>query len=116
MELEISSKFKDEIQSKLKETHIGNIIVTPPINEDYWLFRVKLHKDQAILGFPKFFTIGIGFALEDDWNTNLPYPSEAEHICDHIWHNKKYKEITREQVIKAIKMIQKASAEMEKIK
>jgi len=40
------------------------VMFTPPVGEDYWLFRVKLFKDQAIIGFPKFGTIGIGFAIE----------------------------------------------------
>ena len=30
---------------------------------------VRLSDAQAILGFPKYLTIGIGFAIEDDWNT-----------------------------------------------
>ena len=61
--------------------------------------------------FPKFSTIGIGFVQEDDWNTNLPYTSTTETIYNHIKHNKKYKQITKAQVIKAIKMLQKAAKE-----
>jgi hypothetical protein len=63
------------------------VIMTPPISGDYWAYRVKLTDTQAVVGFPKFFTIGIGFAEEEDWNTNLPYTSTAEAITDHIWHN-----------------------------
>ncbi len=81
------------------------LMMTPEIDEDYWAYRVKLCKDQSIVGFPKFTTIGIGFAQEDDWNTNLPYTSNAEDICKHIWHNHKYKEITKAQTIEAIEMI-----------
>jgi hypothetical protein len=63
------------------------VMMTPPITADYWAYRVQLTDTQAVVGFPKFFTIGIGFAEETDWNTNLPYTSMAEDITDHIWHN-----------------------------
>jgi len=91
----------------------STLIVTPPISREYWLFRVKLHGDQAIVAFPKFRTIGVGFALEKYWNTNLPYVCEAETICDHIWGNREYECITRSQVIEAIKEIQGCCAEYE---
>ncbi len=87
------------------------ILITPPIDEDFWKYRVKLYKDQAVVGFPKFNTIGIGFAIEDDWNTNLPYTSEASEIVSHIWHNREYVSIKKSQVIKAIKLIQDAVKE-----
>lgn len=89
----------------------GSMIFTPPIDEDYWCFRVKLFDDQAIVGFPKFGTIGIGFAQETDWNTNLPYTCDAQQIYDHIKHNKKYDEITDEQCLEAIRLIQQALSE-----
>jgi hypothetical protein len=63
------------------------ILFTPPVGEDYWTYRVGLTEGQAVIGFPKFGTIGIGFAVEEDWNTNLPYTQTAEAITDHIWHN-----------------------------
>ena len=44
----------------------GGILMTPAIGEDYWVFRVQLHEDQALLAFPKFFQLGIGFAQEED--------------------------------------------------
>jgi hypothetical protein len=97
---------------------IGNVkfIVTPPIDEDYWQFRVKVHDDQAIVGFPKIMTTGIGFAKEDEWNLNLPYKnSKAEEIFEWIKKNKRYASIPDELCIKAIKMIQKAAKEMEKV-
>ena len=86
----------------------GAIMVTPSIGEDYWSYRVKLYKDQAILGFPKFTVIGIGFAQEEDWNTNLPSSCVTNEIFNHIKHNKLYEEISDEDCIKAIKMIQDA--------
>jgi len=87
-----------------------NIMVTPlGLNEDYWLFRVRLHEDQAIVGFPKFTTVAIGFAKEEaSWNTNLPYTYDATIIYEHIKKNKKYDEIADEQCLEAIKMIQQA--------
>ena len=88
------------------QTEGGSVLMmTPAIDAEYWAYRVKLHQDQAIIGFPKFGTIGIGFTQEEDWNTNLPYTCEAEEIYNHIKHNKKYDEITKEQVIEAIGMI-----------
>lgn len=98
-------------KSMLKDNSIfeaGNSVVaiTPDINENYWLFRVHLHKNQYVQAFPKFFTLGIGFAIEDDdWNTNLPYSSDAETIYGHIECNKKYKQITKERVVEAISLL-----------
>lgn len=65
----------------------GLVMMTPAINENYWAYRVRLSEGQAIVGFPKFSTIGIGFAVETDWNTNLPYTCDAQEIYDHIKHN-----------------------------
>lgn len=88
----------------------GAIAVTPPIGESYWMFRVKLdNQGQAILGFPKFFTIGIGFAKEEDWNTNLPYSSSAEDIYAHIKHNKGNASIGRDKCIAAIELVRQAA-------
>lgn len=87
----------------------STIMMTPPIDEDYWTFRVKLYDDQAVVAFPKFGTMGIGFAIEENWNTNLPFQSKTEDICEHIWENKKYDKITKYQVKRAIKILQKAS-------
>ena len=89
----------------------GLVSMTPPIDEDYWEFRVRLTDTQAIVGFPKFNTIGIGFAVEEDWNTNLPYRCDAEDILDHIWHNAGEESITREDVLEAIRMVQRAAYE-----
>ncbi len=86
--------------------HTDRLMLTPPIDEDYWLYRVKLGADQAIVAFPKFGIIGIGFASEEDWNTNLPYRCSAEEIYDHIAHNKGDESISREDCIEAIRMIQ----------
>ena len=105
-----------EVETKQQERkgELGTLAITPPLHETYWSYRVKLFRDQAILAFPKFFVIGIGFAIEEeDWNTNLPSSCDAEEITDHIWINHKYSEITREQVIEAIKLIQEALAEAE---
>lgn len=68
----------------------GNTILamTPPLTEDFWQYRVVVADGQAVVGFPKFFTIGIGFAVEEDWNTNLPYSMDTARIRDHIWHNR----------------------------
>lgn len=87
------------------------MLVTPPIGEDYWLFRVKVSDKQAIIGFPKFFTIGIGFAVEDaDWNTNLPYTCDAKRILDHIQANKGSASIPDALCLAAIELVQQAAA------
>lgn len=96
-----------------KTVRANGVLMTPPITADYWTFRVRLTARQAIVGFPKFSTIGIGFALEEDWNTNLPYTRGAEEIFKHIAHNKGDEAITREDCLDAIRMIQDAArAEM----
>ncbi len=87
-----------------------SLMMTPPIDEDYWQYRVQLSGKQAIVGFPKFLTIGIGFAVEEDWNTNLPYTCSAEEIYEHIAHNKGDDSITREDCIAAIEMVRTAAA------
>ncbi|WKW87095.1 hypothetical protein SEA_NICOLE72_58 [Microbacterium phage Nicole72] len=88
------------------------VMLTPPINSDYWAYRVRVADGQAVVGFGKFGTIGIGFAEEEDWNTNLPYTSDAESIRRHIWHNRgEGIEDTPEGaavVVRAIELIQDA--------
>jgi hypothetical protein len=91
------------------------ILMTPPISEDYWAYRVRVADGQAVVGFPKFNVIGIGFAAEEDWNTNLPSSEDAERIRQHIWHNRGPNiEDTIQQagrVVAAIEMIQDAVRE-----
>ena len=107
MKLE-TNNVKDEINEGL--AGIG-IMITPAISEDYWCFRVQLSEKQAIIGFPKFCTIGIGFQHEEDWNTNLPYSSDKEEIYNHIECNKNDDSITKEDCLEAIELIQKASSQ-----
>jgi len=97
---------KDQSDDTVKA---GPISLTPFVDEDYWTYRVQLSEKQAILGFPKFSTIGIGFAVEEDWNTNLPYTCGTEEIYEHIAHNKGDEAISREDCITAISMIQAAA-------
>lgn len=101
-----------ERRSQANETPvIGSIALTPAIHDDYWAYRVKLTDTQAILGFPKFATIGIGFASEEDWNTNLPYTCETEKIWQHIADNKGDDAISDDDCREAIRMIQEAIRE-----
>lgn len=65
----------------------ATVLLTPKIDEEYWSYRVRLNHRQAVIAFPKFGTIGVGFAREDDWNTNLPYTCSTLEIVSHIWHN-----------------------------
>jgi hypothetical protein len=108
LQLEFNANFQ-RANDTFRSPEGWGLTITPPLDEDYWLFRVKLYEDQAILGFPKFHTIGIGFAQEEDWNTNLPYTCDAEQIYDHIKHNKEYEQITDEQCLEAIQLVQKAA-------
>ena len=67
----------------------GRILVTPPLNGDFWVLRVKVSPTQAIIVFPKFGTFGCGFAVEkNDWNVNLPIACPEEEIWQHIKKNK----------------------------
>ncbi len=86
------------------------IMITPPVNEDYWYFRVRLNKaGQAIVGFPKFGGIGIGFAQEEDWNSNLPFACAAPYIYKHIRYNKGSRNIAKATCISAIEMVREAA-------
>lgn len=107
MQIEINTRFVQKDRAVTDGNH--TILITPPISEDYYLFRIHLYKNQYLLAFPKFCTIGIGFAQEEDWNTNLPYTCKKEEIYNHIKHNKKYKEIKKSEIIKAIELLQVAS-------
>jgi hypothetical protein len=93
--------------------HVGNtvVFVTPPIGEDFWLARVPVSKKQAVVCFPKFGTIGIGFQHEEDWNTNLPYKCPASEIYEHIRHNKGERWIRRSRCIAAIELLRQFAAE-----
>lgn len=84
-----------------------SLMLTPPLDgETYWVYRVQLSDEQAILAFPKFLTLGIGFKNEEDWNTNLPYTGEAGKIFQHIRRNKGSDSIGDADCIRAIEMIQ----------
>lgn len=85
------------------------VAFTPPVGEDYWSYRVRLSDKQAVVGFPKFSTIGVGFAKERDWNTNLPYHVPVEKLFQHIKHNKGSRKISDAAVRTAIAMIQAAA-------
>ena len=94
-----------------RTAHVGPVMITPPIDQDYWTYRVRLTHQQAIVGFPKFSTIGIGFAVEEDWNTNLPYTCDTEEIFEHIRHNKGFGLIADDDVRAAIALVQEAARE-----
>ena len=88
------------------------LMFTPKLGEDYWAYRVLLSGKQAVVGFPKFMTIGIGFAVEDDsWNTNFPYTCSTEEIFQHIKDNKGDDAIGDDDVREAIRLIQAAVIE-----
>lgn len=85
------------------------VAFAPGVGRDYWSHRVRLSDEQAMLGFPKFSTVGIGFAVEDgSWNTNLPYSCPTDQILAHIIDNKGDETIDDADVREAIVMIQLA--------
>ena len=94
-----------------KTPTFGGLSLTPAIDEGYWSYRVVLSERQAVVAFPKFFTVGIGFAVEEDWNTNLPYTCEAEEIAEHILHNKGDDSISDDAVVEAIRLLKDAVAQ-----
>ena len=93
----------------------GIIMFTPAINEDYYIMKVNLYKDQALVAFPKFGLIGIGFAQESDWNSNLPYQVPAERLYKHIRSNKKYRAITKQMCLEGLKLLQEACKNYEEV-
>lgn len=103
--IEVNSKFARAGDSLVDPAGEIHMMITPPLDEDYFIARVVLHRDQAIVIFPKFGTIGCGFAQEKDWNTNLPIRLPSNKIYNHIKHNKKYREITKKQCLQAIDML-----------
>ena len=108
--MESSDDLVLEVRDQLDRTgRVGPMAFAPPVGEDYWSYRVRVADGQAIIGFPKFSTIGIGFSVEEDYNTNLPYTCMTEEIYEHIEHNRGSESITRDRCIAAIEMIQQAA-------
>ena len=91
-----------------RTVEIGQMMLTPSIDEGYWAYRVVLSPSQALNAFPKFGTVGIGFAVEEDWNTNLPYTCGVDEIWEHIRHNKGDDSISDTDCIQAIVMLRNA--------
>lgn len=104
LELHINSQHADKTPTIA--TLGGTIMLTPPVGEDYWIYRVPVSDKQAIVGFRKFGVTGIGFQHEEDWNTNLPSSSSAEDIYNHIKHNRLGAD--KKTCIAAIRLIQSA--------
>ena len=91
----------------------GNmILMTPAIDEKYWLLRVPVSEKQAVVCFPKFFTIGCGFQHEEDWNRNLPLSCPTEKIFGHIKHNKGDRKIKDADCRTAIDMLREKAIEL----
>lgn len=82
------------------------VMITPPIDEDFWIIRVPLSEKQAIVTFPKFGCFAVAFQKEEDWNTNLPHTCDAGEIYEHIKHNKGDDSIKDEDCLEAIRIIQ----------
>jgi len=89
----------------------STIYIYPHDRSDSWAFRVQVSPDQAVLGFPKFFQIGIGFEKEEDGNTNLPSSCTVNEIFEHIKHNKNG--APDADCLKAIRMVKVAASKWE---
>jgi hypothetical protein len=87
---------------------VGEIFMSPVVEEEYWSYRVRLSATQAVVGFPKYSGIGIGFAVEEDYNVNLPYSTHESDIFWHIIRNKGDDSIPDDDVRAAISMIRSA--------
>lgn len=108
MELVLERRHQVDASPVLEEGGV-TVIMTPPIGDEYWAYRVRLTDTQAVVGFPKFGTVGIGYENEgDDWNLNFPYRAPVRDIRHHIRRNKGDDDIPDEQVLAAIQMIQAA--------
>ena len=107
LELQINARGVNDKSRALEGT---GVMITPPIDENFWLLRVPVSEKQAIVGFPKFNVIGVGFQVETDWNTNLPFTFDADRIYEHIEQNKGDGTISRQTCITAIRMIQERAA------
>jgi len=112
LRLEYNDKCEDATGLLLRPTNEGGdlFLISPDTGPDYWLFRVQLVKDQAIVAFPKMGLLGVGFAIEEDWNRNLPIDrrqtdEELAQIWDHIRANKKYPSITKKMGMEALRLI-----------
>lgn len=114
LRIEVNSKAVKE-DSNFVTPSGGLVMVTPAIDESFWLMRVPVSKKQAIVCFPKFFTIGCGFQVEEDWNTNLPLGCPTDQIFDHIAHNKGDKKISDADCRQAIDMLREKAVELKLI-
>lgn len=109
MELELERRDQANKTGVVGISETASAMISPMVDEDYWEYRVRVSDEQAVVGFPKYTTIGVGFAVEDgSWNTNLPYTLDAEYIANHIDVNRP-KGLRRATVVEAIKLIQAAA-------
>lgn len=111
LQLECNPNVVDSTQI-FKGSGPGVVMMTPSDigKEDYWAFRVKVGEGQSVISFPKFCTLGVGFAQEkDDWNTNLPCTVDEKELFEHIRCNKGSDLIPDERCLAAIRMVCEAS-------
>ncbi|MBX2986709.1 MAG: hypothetical protein KF802_02330 [Bdellovibrionaceae bacterium] len=107
LKLEVNESVKDVVKNNDDSGGL-QVLFTPFLKSEDALFRVKVSKNNAVLGFSKFDTIGIGFEKEKDWNTNLPFHCWTDQIYNHIKHNGRG--IPKAKVISAIALIQAAAS------
>jgi hypothetical protein len=76
-----------------------------------WYYRVAVSDRQAVVGFPKFSTVGIGFEDEPgSLDLNLGYDRGTETIFRHVYSNKGDAAIADDACRQAISMVRDAAA------
>lgn len=117
LKLEVNTNMVHErmdIHAGAKDPNVLNIkgetvVAYPHGGKNNWLFRVMVSDTQAVIGFRKFFTIGIGFMLEKSMNTNLPHECPVKYIFDYIAENKGSDLIPDERCIAAVRLVKIAA-------
>jgi hypothetical protein len=116
----------DDVEVRLKLQRAGydpdkgrvsgtGVFIGTGSTSDGWTYRVELPSStrtprQAVVGFSKFGTIGIGFQYEDeDWNSNLPYGTPAAAIFAHICHNLGKDTVPANEAVAAIELVRAAA-------
>lgn len=99
-----------------------HVMITPVLDENFWLVRVPLTEHQAVVVFPKFGLYGCGMQIEEqDWNTNLPLRGDGdevwqavvfEHIKRNLYTAKSQEVIPSLICLKAISLLDQAVADM----
>jgi len=84
LQLEFNPKFVDGQNEATFKFNNQIVMITPDMDEDNHIARVKLTDDVWVVIFPKFGLIGCGLYPELSWNTNLPVNCEVKELITHV--------------------------------